>query len=114
MDSDGSDQTQLTTDLTPKTQLPDWSPDGSRIAFASQPGEVADIWTIDADGSDPVQLTTDPADDFAPVWSPEGTQIAFLSSRSGTRELFVMDADGTGQRSLLPGVVAFAPSWQSR
>ena len=62
-----------------------------------------------------MQLTTDPADEFAPVWSPDGTQIAFLSNRSGrVRELFVMNADGSDQRSLLPGIVAFAPSWQAR
>ena len=114
MDSDGSDPTQLTIDLVPKSQLPDWSPDGSKIAYADAPGDVGNIWVIDADGSDPVQLTTDPADEFAPVWSPDGAQIAFLSNRSGVRELFVMNADGSDQRSLLPGVQAFAPSWQAR
>jgi TolB protein len=95
-------------------ELPAWSPNGSKIAFASQAGDVADIWVIDADRSDPVQLTTVTADDFAPVWSPDGSQIAFLRNRSGVRELYVMDSDGTAQRSLLPGIVAFAPSWQAR
>ena len=113
MDSDGSDQVQLTTDAVPKTRCLT----GARTARRSpsaMPGDVGDIWIIDADGTDPIRRTTDAADDFAPSWSPDGSEIAFLSTRSGIRELFVMNADGSGQHSLLPGVLAFAPGWQPR
>ena len=70
MDSDGSDPTQLTMDAVPKSQLPDWSPDGSKIAYADAPGDVGNIWVIDADGSDPVQLTTDPRTSSDPSGRP--------------------------------------------
>jgi UDP-glucose 4-epimerase len=33
MNADGSGQTQLTFDPQPKDQVPDWSPDGSKIAY---------------------------------------------------------------------------------
>ncbi|HKE00692.1 MAG TPA: hypothetical protein VKE69_06760, partial [Planctomycetota bacterium] len=35
---------------------PDWSPDGTRIAFGVAEGSKRSLWTIDADGSRPRRL----------------------------------------------------------
>ena len=35
MDADGTHKQQLTFDSPPKDQVPDWSPDGSKIAYGS-------------------------------------------------------------------------------
>jgi Tol biopolymer transport system component len=56
---------------------PDWSPDGSRIAYVVD--DVA-IWVVNADGGDPEQLPV-PCDDTcllndSPAWSPDGSTIA--------------------------------------
>lgn len=72
-----------------------WSPNGSRIAFASSAG---DIWVVRPDGSHPMQLTVDPAKDLMPAWSPDGTRMAFVSDRSGSREIWIMNPDGTAPR----------------
>ena len=50
MDADGSDVTQLTFDDAWKDQVPDWSPDGSKIAYAA--GDPGDILVMNADGTD--------------------------------------------------------------
>jgi Tol biopolymer transport system component len=78
MNADGSGQTQLTFDLVPKDQLPDWSPDGSRIAFVKQTLPTGgDIWVMNAEGSNAHALTSG-ADKLGTAWSPDGSEIATL------------------------------------
>ena len=105
MNADGSDQTQLTFDSPNKDQVPDWSPDGQRIAYAADmPDGSSQIVIIDADGSDPVQVTADQAVNFGPAWSPDGAQIAFVKVESnGTRDVWIIGTDGTGAHRLAPG-----------
>jgi len=125
MNADGSNKQQLTTDAPFKDQVPDWSPDGTKIAYASGP---SGIWVMNADGSNQHQLTgcgaADPVpcatgDDFGPAWSPDGTKIAFLRGfqalGTNSRPIYVMNADGTGQHQLTPGTrIAAVPTWQAR
>lgn len=96
----------------PRDLWTSWSPDGSRIAFASGPGEAADVFLMSADGASPTRLTDDPANDTQPAWSPDGRRIAFVSNREGTDQLFVMAADGSGQTRIgaAEGEVQ-TPSW---
>jgi TolB protein len=126
MDADGGHQHPLTTGLAPKDQVPDWSPDGSKIAYASGFGDSEGIWVMNADGSHQHQLSgclpADPSpcaqgSDWATSWSPDGTKIAFLRALPGgtDRPVMVMNADGSGQHRIttspiLPGV----PAWQPR
>jgi Tol biopolymer transport system component len=82
---------------------PNWSPDGTRIAFTSfrAGGGVADVFVMDADGGNQVQLTFSLGyGDFSPTWSPDGAKIAFTSSREADWEIFVMNADGSEQTNL--------------
>lgn len=92
--ADGSDLVQL-TDAPGAAFAPEWSPDGTQIAFdASRGGEGEDIYTMNADGTGLRRLTDDPAVDRDPTWSPDGTRLAFVSERDGNRELYAMGADG--------------------
>jgi Tol biopolymer transport system component len=84
---------------------PDWSPDGTLIAFnaSAEPSPTQNIYTIHPDGSGLTKLTTYDEDGqatFHPSWSPDGTQILFSHSPStgGWGDLFVMDRDGSHQR----------------
>ena len=127
MNADGSNQHPLTSGADPKDQVPDWSPDGSKIVFASGLSGSSGIWVMNANGSNLRQITgcasADPApcaggDDWGPAWSPDGTKIAFLRDLTslGTpdRPVYVMYVDGSHQTRItttqgLRGVVAWQP-----
>lgn len=94
MMADGSQPRNLTNNPTSWDYIPDWSLDGSKIAFTSEPDGNFEIYVMDADGKNPVRLTRNPASDGTPGWSPDGAKIAFYSGRDGNWEIYVMDADG--------------------
>ncbi len=89
---------QLTTDPDRETS-PNWSPDGSLLAYRGRVGGNSDIYVRDSDDN-VTRLTTDEGFDGDPRWSPDGTQILFTSDRTGDYEIWVMDADGSNQRNL--------------
>lgn len=92
---------QLILVSTVKDAYASWSPDGSRIVFASNRSGNWDIWSIDTNGENLTQLTDHEADDHYPAWSPDGRMIAFVSSReTGDYDLFLMGPDGKNQRRL--------------
>jgi len=72
---------------------PDWSLDGSRIAFSAIEGGNQNIYIINADGTGLVRVTDHPAVETHPDWSPDGMKIAFSSTRDGdhVEDIFVID-----------------------
>src|SRR2546425_519091 len=110
MNADGSGVTRLISDAFATA----WSPDGKRIAFASNRRGGDEVFVMNADGSGVTQLTNnDFVRDLPTVWSPNGKQIAFQSTRDGDEEIFIMNADGTDQTQLTfnQGVFDAVPGW---
>jgi TolB protein len=89
--------TQLTNDPA-NDVMPRTSPDGTRIAFASNRSGNWDIYVIPITGGRTVQITCDAADDLHPSWSPSGAQLVFcrLGEVSGQWEMWVTDVGNTG------------------
>ena len=83
--------------------MPDFSPDGRRIAFTSNRDQQGEIYVMNANGTGQKRLTRRPGDDWAPDFSPDGTNIAF-HQLPGT--IWTMNADGTGLRRLTRGTDA--------
>jgi Tol biopolymer transport system component len=105
MKPDGTDVRQL-TDGHGDDREPRVSPDGTKIAFASDRAFKGnyDIWTVDIATRKLVQKTFGPEEEYEPTWSPDGTKIAFVSgmgvarghgaSVSGT-DINTVDASGS-------------------
>ena len=79
---------------------PQFSPDGSMIAFESTRSGAAEIWICRSDGTNFLQLTRFNTVTGTPRWSPDGHHIAFDSRATGNAEIFVMDSGGGLARKL--------------
>ena len=74
----------LTQSTSYRKTMPQFSPDGRKIAFLQfSAGENQKIWLMDADGDNVTQITTGPSVDWSPSWFPDNDTIAFLSNEEG-------------------------------
>jgi Tol biopolymer transport system component len=74
---------------------PEHSPDGARIALASERTGTREIWNCESDGPHCVQVTSfNGAASDSPRWSPDGKQIVFESIVAGDWDVYVVDATG--------------------
>jgi Tol biopolymer transport system component len=99
-------QTQFTeTDAQP-------SPDGRRIAWASDRTGLSEIWISDATGGNPLQLTHLEGISGKPRWSPDGNWIAFNSPVDKRRQIFVVNPEGRNLHLVTDGYYEnIVPFW---
>lgn len=85
--------TRVTTNERAISNQPSLSPDGTRVAFVSNPGGNPDIWVANVDGSGLTRVTDSPATDGAPSWTADG-RLVFSSDRDGDFELYITTIAG--------------------
>jgi dipeptidyl aminopeptidase/acylaminoacyl peptidase len=99
-------------------QDPQFSPDGTRVAFTvSDPWKIdkqtRHIWLYDLTAKQLHQLTFSPKSESFPRWSPDGKNLAFLSDREGDhQQVYLLRMEGgeaSGVTRGKGGVSAF--SW---
>ena len=106
---DGGNLRRLTRRGGPDELNPNWSPDGTDIAFERNrlfDVRQSDIWLMNADGSGKRRITATRVYETNPVFSPDGARIAFTGDRDNRRlsrerlgrgfELYTMALDGSG------------------
>jgi Tol biopolymer transport system component len=126
---DGSGNTNLTNNRAIlDDRMPDFSPDGQRIAYVSEGEQVGnpqadpEIYAMNRDGSDQKNLSNNDVDDGGGFsFSPDGQKIAYQSigaqpsNPEGDDEVYVMNSsDGSGQKNLSNsgwGVSEFTPEF---
>lgn len=112
---DGSDLRVIFSEKEVFSYHPALSPDGRKIAFASDRDGNPEIYVIDVDGGNLRRLTDDPAIDEYPTWSPDGQWIAFHSNRDGDFDIYIMRPDGSDLRRLTDDPADdMQPAWSPR
>lgn len=92
---------------------PQFSPDGQKIAFASDRSGSNEIWVCASDGTHPIQLTFFGGPQAgSPRWSPDSQWIAFDARPAGHADIFVVNVNGGQPRRLTTETSTdVVPSW---
>lgn len=94
---------------------PMFSPDGSRVAFATSRDGNSELYLLNLQTRTFERLTAHPGADLSPSWSPTGREIAFASDRGGGPQIYLMSLDGSNVRRLtFDGDYNAAPAWSPR
>jgi Tol biopolymer transport system component/DNA-binding winged helix-turn-helix (wHTH) protein len=93
---------------------PQFSPDGSRVAFASSRSGSWEIWVSLPDGTNAIQLTKfGNRQTGSPHWSPDGKQLVFDARPEKHSDIYVIDAAGGEPRRITNSGSndAVVPNW---
>jgi len=94
----GAETREIHYEETTWRARPDFSPDGTRMVYASYlGGQWHQLWVMPSAGGDAFPISYGDYDNTNPRWSPDGTKIAFISNRGGNTSLWVQTFPGGAQ-----------------
>ena len=81
-------------------ESPDFSPDGTKVAFSALRAGVTDVFVLDLASRAVTNVTKDSFADYSPTWTPDGKALVMSTRVSGNEKLFKVDV-ASGQRTQL-------------
>ncbi len=94
--------------------FPQFSPDGSLIAFQTYRTGISQIWTADADGKNLRQIADTPFPSHSPQFSPDSSRIVFNQNEGEYYVNYIVPAKGGVPRRISPeGVRDDFPAWSA-
>ncbi len=91
--SDGSRRVQITNPPM-RAADPNWSPDGTRVAFVGWlPGQKWQIYIVSSEGGRARPITEENNGESSPTWSPDGSLLAFSADSKDKVQLLDVAAD---------------------
>ena len=104
LDAVNGDRTQLTHSENVRVAV--WSPDGERLAFSHDDGDVIRLYVLEVSSGELMNLTPEGDSASVPRWSSDGDQLLFLSDG-----ISVINADGSNRHEVVEGIGS--ASWSS-
>jgi len=93
---------------------PSWSPDGTKIAYASRQDGNWELYIYDLITSEPpTRMTYDLSFQGSPGWSPDGKWLVYESYQGNNLDIYVVPVDGSqpAQRITDNEAPDFSPAW---
>jgi TolB protein len=110
MQRDGGNPVQI-THLSGGGWDPVWSPEGTRIQFASRLGSAVQLFSINADGTDARQVTSITGIRGRNDWSHDGVTLATYAGSTWNWDIYTFDLNGENVKKLTNGDDNLAPSF---
>lgn len=110
MNADGSNQKQLTSNLSGWNIRPRPTPDGRYIVFQSFYENQNRIWRMDADGKNVIQLTSGGTAESSPDISPDGQWVYYASASDERVSIWKVSINGGEQVRVSADDKCSAPS----
>lgn len=99
------------TGQTDQGPAPQFSPDGTKLAFMSDRSGTMEIWVSDSNGKNAKQMTA-VGNAGTPRWSPDSKAIVFDSNRKNTSSIYTISLEGSEARLVTPDDFENrCPSW---
>jgi len=118
MDTDGSNQQQITSGTSVDYTSIAYSPDGTEFAYATMGhggGYIQRLGIMNVDGSNQHTVTTQNTSAADVNWSPDGTKLVYdnYDATENIQRVYYINTDGSGETAISPAnQYAFMPSWQ--
>ncbi|HEX4329353.1 MAG TPA: Tol-Pal system beta propeller repeat protein TolB [Burkholderiales bacterium] len=98
-DYDGQNEQSALTSREPIIS-PEWSPDGSKLAYVSFENRKPQVWVHEIYTSRRTLVSNSKGSNSAPAWSPDGRTLAVTLTLPGLSQLYAIPANGGEPRRL--------------